>query len=86
MMRHREQEDLRRHPEGFKPNYMDNVSTAGLNTTKLSEADPSPYPHTPECNQKSVKRNSEIKVYFFVPLCLPQQTFVRNTSLFHAVV
>lgn len=27
MMRHREQEDLRRHTEGFKPNYMDNVST-----------------------------------------------------------
>uniref|UniRef100_A0A3Q3EIA2 Paraspeckle component 1 n=1 Tax=Labrus bergylta TaxID=56723 RepID=A0A3Q3EIA2_9LABR len=24
MMRHREQEDLRRHPEGFKPNYMEN--------------------------------------------------------------
>ncbi|XP_075871802.1 paraspeckle component 1 [Nelusetta ayraudi] len=24
MMRHREQEDLRRHTEGFKPNYMDN--------------------------------------------------------------
>lgn len=30
MMRHREQEDLRRHPDGFKPNYMDNVSTAGI--------------------------------------------------------
>lgn len=30
MMRHREQEDLRRHPEGFKPNYMDNVSTQTL--------------------------------------------------------
>lgn len=27
MLRHREQEDLRRHTEGFKPNYMDNVST-----------------------------------------------------------
>ncbi|KAM3585528.1 uncharacterized protein V6R79_019792 [Siganus canaliculatus] len=25
MMRHREQEDMRRHPEGFKPNYLDNV-------------------------------------------------------------
>uniref|UniRef100_A0A3Q3LA22 Paraspeckle component 1 n=1 Tax=Labrus bergylta TaxID=56723 RepID=A0A3Q3LA22_9LABR len=30
MMRHREQEDLRRHPEGFKPNYMENVTTARL--------------------------------------------------------
>lgn len=30
MMRHREQEDLRRHTEGFKPNYMDNVSTQTL--------------------------------------------------------
>lgn len=30
MMRHREQEDMRqRQPEGFKPNYLDNVSTAG---------------------------------------------------------
>uniref|UniRef100_UPI0037E944EE paraspeckle component 1 isoform X2 n=1 Tax=Semicossyphus pulcher TaxID=241346 RepID=UPI0037E944EE len=29
MMRHREQEDLRRHPEGFKPNYMDNMALTG---------------------------------------------------------
>lgn len=29
-MRHREQEDLRRHTEGFKPNYMDNVSTVEI--------------------------------------------------------
>lgn len=39
MMRHREQEDLRRHPDGFKPNYMDNVSTAGIkNAVKHTSA------------------------------------------------
>lgn len=31
-MRHREQEDLRRQPDGFKPNYMENVSTDGAHT------------------------------------------------------
>lgn len=35
-MRHREQEDLRRHPDGFKPNYMDNVSTAGIDRIEYS--------------------------------------------------
>lgn len=32
-MRHREQEDLRRQPDGFKPNYMENVSTDGAHTS-----------------------------------------------------
>lgn len=32
MMRHREQEDLRRHPEGFKQNYIDSVSTSGIHS------------------------------------------------------
>uniref|UniRef100_A0A3Q1GQR4 Paraspeckle component 1 n=1 Tax=Acanthochromis polyacanthus TaxID=80966 RepID=A0A3Q1GQR4_9TELE len=32
IMRHREQEDLRRQPEGFKQNYMENVSTDGART------------------------------------------------------
>uniref|UniRef100_A0A3P8TCQ6 Paraspeckle component 1 n=1 Tax=Amphiprion percula TaxID=161767 RepID=A0A3P8TCQ6_AMPPE len=32
IMRHREQEDLRRQPEGFKQNYMENVSTDGAQT------------------------------------------------------
>jgi len=27
MMRHREQDDPRRPPDGFKPNYLENVST-----------------------------------------------------------
>uniref|UniRef100_A0A3Q4H694 Paraspeckle component 1 n=1 Tax=Neolamprologus brichardi TaxID=32507 RepID=A0A3Q4H694_NEOBR len=33
LMRHREQEDLRRQPDGFKPNYMENVSTNGAHTS-----------------------------------------------------
>lgn len=36
-MRHREQDDLRRQPEGFKQNYLDNVSTAGINTRQLAQ-------------------------------------------------
>lgn len=36
-MRHREQEDLRRNPEGFKPNYLDNVSTAAIHTYMQSD-------------------------------------------------
>lgn len=35
-MRHREQDDLRRQPDGFKPNYMENVSTDGAHTSKHS--------------------------------------------------
>lgn len=35
-MRHREQEDLRRHPDGFKPNYMDNVSAGGIDRIEYS--------------------------------------------------
>lgn len=31
MIRHREQEELRRQQEGFKPNYMENVSKIPVN-------------------------------------------------------
>lgn len=31
MIRHREQEELRRQQEGFKPNYMENVSKILVN-------------------------------------------------------
>ncbi|XP_056227003.1 rho GTPase-activating protein 20-like isoform X2 [Seriola aureovittata] len=41
MMRHREQEDLRRQPDGFKPNYPDNMWTAGC-TDEVCEGSTNP--------------------------------------------